>query len=176
MSNSIIGEFEGHLAREGLPLDPALALMADAHRNLEKGAEAGAMMPGFLEDLPLDLCGVASQAMSGKGWVSTRPGIEFLLLDVPGSQICEQGGSVMIVRMAPGIEGRPHRHIGEEFNLVLEGAIVASRGEKTRGDLVHNKPGSVHKAQACKDTGCVAFSITTGPLEDVGEELLVLQA
>ena len=129
MSNSVVGELEAHLSAQGLSMDPAFALMADAHRNLEKGAEAESMMPGFLEDLPPDLMEIARSAMCGDGWVSTRPGIEFLLLEVPGSKITEHGGRVMIVRMEPGSEGRPHRHTGEEFNLVLEGSVLGKRGE-----------------------------------------------
>ena len=50
----------------------------------------------------------------------------------------------MLIRMEPGRGYLPHKHIGWEHVLVLQGGYRDQTGEHRQGDFVHYPPGSVH--------------------------------
>ena len=149
--------------------DPLLQLMLNARDNLQnppqvsgQGCDAAA---GFIEGLPDTLCAAASRALEKHGWTAVAPGLDLLLLDIPGSRILEDGGNALIVRMAPGTRAAKHRHIGSEYNLVLEGALKGEDGMQGRGDLRHNAHGSIHAPETAWSAGCVALTVLTAPIE-----------
>ena len=50
--------------------------------------------------------------------------------------------------------------------------VQKTKGRKKRGDLVHNRDGSIHQAETPEDMGCVALSIITAPLEIIQERAI----
>lgn len=83
------------------------------------------------------------------------PGLEVMPLHQFGSE------HVALVRWAPGTVFQPHRHLGGEEILVLEGVFVDEAGTYPAGSWLRNPPGSVH--QPWSDTGCTIW-VKTGHL------------
>ena len=76
--------------------------------------------------------------------------------------------------MAPGRGYAPHRHVGTEDVLVLQGGYRDELGEHRRGDHVHYPAGSTHAPQALGDPerpagpdnpACVLFSVVPDGIE-----------
>lgn len=54
-----------------------------------------------------------------------------------------------LLRMDAGASSKPHRHMGFEEFLVLDGSLVDADGtEYVEGDFVSLQPGSVHKSHS----------------------------
>ena len=84
---------------------------------------------------------------------------------VPGLAVMplHQFGSehVALVRWAPGTVFQPHRHLGGEEILVLEGVFQDEAGTYPAGSWLRNPPGSVHSPWS--DQGCTIW-VKTGHL------------
>jgi anti-sigma factor ChrR (cupin superfamily) len=89
-------------------------------------------------------------------WRATSdPGVSWLPLHLEesGSQGTRRGGGVVLIRMEPGRGYAPHRHVGGEDVLVLQGGYCDEQGKYRAGDHVHYPPGSVHAPVALGTVG-----------------------
>jgi anti-sigma factor ChrR (cupin superfamily) len=86
----------------------------------------------------------------------------------------ERGGAAVLIRMEPGAGYAPHRHIGSEDVLVLQGGYRDERGEYRRGDFVHYEPGSAHAPVAlgvgddpvsAENPACLLFAVASAGIE-----------
>ena len=119
-----------------------------------------------------------TQSLDELAWRSSEvEGVSFLVLHleeplppVPGEGRRTRGGTVLI-RMEPGVGYAPHRHVGSEDVLVLQGGYRDELGEHRAGDHVHYPPGSEHAPVALGERGrpvgetnpaCILY--TTAPL------------
>ncbi len=83
------------------------------------------------------------------------PGLAVMPLHQFGSE------QVALVRWAPGTVFQPHRHLGGEEILVLEGVFQDEAGTYPAGSWLRNPPGSVHSPWS--DQGCTIW-VKTGHL------------
>jgi anti-sigma factor ChrR (cupin superfamily) len=89
--------------------------------------------------------------IEGLAWRSTRiPGISWLPLHVEEEERSgkRRGGGTVLIRMDPGCGYAPHRHVGTEDVLVLQGGYRDEFGLYRQGDHVHYPAGSSHSPVA----------------------------
>lgn len=92
-------------------------------------------------------------------WKPFREGIELHLLYGQMGV----GRAAALLRYAPGASLPPHRHLGFEHILVLEGAQQDERGRYGKGTLLVNPPGSRHTVQSPE--GCIVLVTWELPVE-----------
>jgi anti-sigma factor ChrR (cupin superfamily) len=78
----------------------------------------------------------------------------------------ERGTVTTLVRMEPGARIRPHRHLGVEQCLVLEGDVRSGRVGMTAGDFNCSMPGSVHE-ELVSDGGALLLIVSPECFEPV---------
>ena len=87
-------------------------------------------------------------------WLATSaPGVSWLPLrqEDMGSSGRRRAGGTVLIHMDPGSGYAPHRHVGSEDVLVLQGGYRDEQGEYRQGDHVHYSPGSEHTPVALGD-------------------------
>lgn len=149
-----------------------VAMRAGALDNVMKRIEeadallSGVRVPGYLNKVPCELRNVVACALANGVWQSRGPGIRTLPLRAPRSRIEENGGSVLLFESSAGARVPRHKHLGEEYLLVLKGALSEDEeAPSPAGSLIFNGPGSSHAPRAAQGTGCAALVISTGGLE-----------
>ena len=82
----------------------------------------------------------------------------------------------MLIRMSPGRGYPPHRHLGVEHVLVLQGGYVDELGEHRAGTLLRYAAGSAHSPVAFGDPelpeggqnrACILLAIARGGIEEL---------
>jgi ChrR Cupin-like domain len=96
--------------------------------------------------------------------------------DGPERERVEGDDSVVLIRMDPGCGYPPHRHVGIEDVLVLEGGYRDDRGEHRAGTYLRYPAGSAHAPVAIGDRGkpigeqnpsCILFAIARSGVESL---------
>ncbi|MCA1620154.1 MAG: cupin domain-containing protein [Acidobacteria bacterium] len=173
-------EFEGVVADLGLAAPEAeppegvrsrlLALVSEGGGG-EGGGETGARA----EPAAGDASAAAPNAGGGgKGFLVLRAGegewfpthdegVAYKLLYADDAR----GTLTTLVRMRPGSRIRPHRHLGVEQCLVLEGDVRSGATRMTAGDFNCSLPGSVHEELAT-DGGALLLIVSPERYEPVG--------
>ncbi len=102
-------------------------------------------------------------------WVEMAPGI--LLLHVDGGPRLA-GAEVGFVRIAANQSFPPHRHLGEEVTVVLEGSYLDSRGATFGpGDRVANSRDSSHSFRAGPERDLLFAVVVFGIAFEGGPEV-----
>ena len=78
-----------------------------------------------------------------------------------------RGTATTLVRMEPGSRIRPHRHLGVEQCLVLEGDVRSGTIGMRAGDFNCSPPGSVHE-ELVSDGGALLLLVSPEHYEPVG--------
>ena len=104
---------------------------------------------------PADQASVRIQTRQSAWLPGLVPGLAVMPLHQFGSE------QVALVRWAPGTVFQPHRHLGGEEILVLEGVFQDEAGTYPAGSWLRNPPGSVHSPWS--DQGCMIW-VKTGHL------------
>ncbi len=127
---------------------------------------SGIGLPDYLAAMPYELRYVVAEALEREGWQSKVPGQRALPLQAPSSTIEKRGGSILLFEATAGTRMRGHKHLGEEYLLVLKGAI--SEGDEApmpAGSLIFKEPGSSHAPRMALDSDCAVLVILTGGFE-----------
>jgi putative transcriptional regulator len=74
-----------------------------------------------------------------------------------------RGGTVQLLKIAPGLSVSPHSHGGHEFTLILRGAYDDELGRFGVGDMVEVDEETVHQPKADDDQGCICLVATEAP-------------
>jgi anti-sigma factor ChrR (cupin superfamily) len=99
-------------------------------------------------------------------------------LDSEASGLRKAVDSVVLIRMSPGRGYPPHRHVGDEDVLILQGAYADELGEHPTGTFLRYAAGSAHSPVACGDSelpesdenpACILFAIARGGIQDLEE-------
>ena len=91
-------------------------------------------------------------------WKRVFGGFEEMRLDVPGEH------RVSLLRLEPG-RGLPmHRHVGEEFTVVLQGGYTDSTGNYGVGDFAVGPGPSEHEPIADPGEPCIALIVIEKPI------------
>jgi anti-sigma factor ChrR (cupin superfamily) len=89
-------------------------------------------------------------------WREAAPGIACKLLATD----TERGRVSMLVRLAPGVEYPPHRHLGVEELYLLEGELMIGDRKLYPGDYNRAEPGTVDH-RVWSETGCICVLLTS---------------
>lgn len=89
-------------------------------------------------------------------WQEVMPGLQakFLFSDAA------TGRTTALVRMSPGVQYPPHRHIAPEEFYVLEGGCIIDGKELLPGDYLRAPTGSIH-TQTTTNDGCLVLVIVS---------------
>lgn len=106
----------------------------------------------------------------GVPWRSTRtPGVQWF--PIHGGHRGDRdrpADTAVLIRMEPGCGYPPHRHLGVEEVLVLQGGYRDEVGMHRSGDYVRYEAGSVHAPVAlgaAGDPSCLLYAIARGGTE-----------
>ena len=89
-------------------------------------------------------------------WKDVAPGISCKLLATDR----DRGRVSMLVRLDPGTEYPPHRHVGVEELYMLDGELLVDGERFSPGDYRSGPPGSTDR-RVWSETGCTCLLITS---------------
>jgi anti-sigma factor ChrR (cupin superfamily) len=89
-------------------------------------------------------------------WKEVAPGISCKLLATD----TEKNRVSMLVRLAPGTDYPPHRHVGVEELYMLDGELIVDDARFNPGDYRRGEPGDVDH-RVWSETGCTCVLITS---------------
>jgi anti-sigma factor ChrR (cupin superfamily) len=148
---------DGRAAGEGLDYTlGALDLLA--------GRDEEAPREGLRQEL-LDLADAPSLPIetSAYAWEEPFPGIRIYEMRSDPSR--NMRGCLVWAR--PGARTVPHRHLGDEVILVLQGALRDERGRYHAGQICRSRKGSAHVEEVLPGEDCFCYVVYYG-----GHELL----
>jgi putative transcriptional regulator len=80
---------------------------------------------------------------------------------------CRSGRIVLMKARAGGTMLR-HRHVGDEWTLVLQGGFSDKNGQYDRGDFIFSPDGDEHRPIAAAKEGCVCMALIRADLQFTG--------
>ena len=92
-------------------------------------------------------------------WRPVLGGFEEIRLDVPGPHY-----RVSLLKLAPGRGLPAHRHVGEEFTVVLQGGYSDATGSYGVGDLAIGPGADRHEPIADPGEPCIALIVVERPV------------
>jgi putative transcriptional regulator len=150
-------EGEGLSALEGAPFDEALLQSTLSRLDgiaVEPRPAPYVPRPG-IEWAPPPL---ARHLESGMRWKRVFGGFEEMRLGLPGEH------RVSLLRLEPG-RGLPmHRHVGEEYTVVLQGGYTDSTGNYGVGDFAVGPGPNEHEPIADPGPACIALIVIEKPI------------
>lgn len=126
-------------------------------------APAPASAPHLGLEMPEPLRSYVAMAHT-PDWRFMAPGMRRLEV-MPRSP---RGGSVQLLRIAPGLRVAMHGHGGNEFTLVLQGAYDDEIGRFAAGDVSETTEETIHQPIADGDSGCICLVATEAPTQFKG--------
>jgi putative transcriptional regulator len=111
------------------------------------------------------------ERLGGRRWRRLGPGVQ----QVPLIRRTSGGGTVRMLRIAPGMKMPRHGHAGLELAVVLAGSYRDEIGLFARGDLADLDQEVRHQPRAHEREGCVCLIATEGPLRFEGRLLRWIQ-
>jgi putative transcriptional regulator len=79
-----------------------------------------------------------------------------------------RGGTVRLLRLAPGVSVPHHGHVGTELTLILRGAYADAFGIFGPGDLAEHDEQDRHEPAVAGDEECLCLIATEAPLRFTG--------
>ncbi len=113
----------------------------------------------------LDLAGAPTWPvdLGSYSWDEVVAGVRIHVL----REDADRGLRACLVWADPGAVHPPHRHLGDEVILVLQGGLGDERGEYGPGEICRSRVGSVHSERALPGEDCVCYVLYYGALEPV---------
>jgi len=97
--------------------------------------------------------------LAGKDWKRVFGGFEEIRLDLPGDP-----HRVSLLRLQPG-QGLPdHRHVAEEYTVVLQGGYTDNTGSYAVGDFAVGPGAHAHRPVADPGEPCIALIVLERPI------------
>jgi anti-sigma factor ChrR (cupin superfamily) len=110
-------------------------------------------------------------------WRTTsHPGVSWHVLNAGESGSDQPQDAAVLIRMSPGSGYPPHRHLGSEDVLILQGSYQDELGVHTAGTFLRYPAGSSHEPVACGDArlpessrnpACILFAIARGGVQNL---------
>ena len=90
--------------------------------------------------------------------------------DIHSIELCRDsnGARVELLKIRPGGSASTHRHLGDEYTVILEGSYSDEDGLYRRGDFLLRAEGERHTPVATKDRDCICLAVTEGPIQFTG--------
>lgn len=149
---------DGLLARTLQALDGRSATAPAPARSARPHSAEGRSIGTALQ-LPQPLRGYLDR-LGAPDWRRLGPGVQQISL----IRRTAGGGTVRLLRIAPGMNMPRHGHAGLELAVVLAGAYRDEIGRFARGDVADLDEEVEHQPQADEAQGCVCLIATERPL------------
>jgi predicted ChrR family anti-sigma factor len=126
-------------------------------------------LPSYLDGACCELRYTVQKTLCTSDWQTDAPGFRYIKLQVSESTIERNGGGVYLVELDAGCKVENHRHLGEEYTLVLKGAVegLGEGAAAQVGSFVHRKNGSTHQPRAAIGSDCAVLVVMAAGLEPV---------
>jgi putative transcriptional regulator len=144
--------FAQHSGDDMGPFDLEHSLVTVKHR-IEQPPPTPTNTPGFLERF-------SQQGLQQVTWRRVTSKIE--MFEIP--ELSGSSHRLRLFRFQPGAHVPHHRHKGEEFSLVLQGAYIESDSCFTVGDFSEADIATRHAQHIESATPCIALIATTGQI------------
>ena len=153
-------------AGDEVPMRPGALESVMQRVNEAKPLPSGIGLPDYLDTAPYELRYLVARALEHEKWQPRGQGKRVLPLRAPDSRIAENGGGMVLFESDAGARVQRHKHLGEEYVLVLKGTIADEDGvSRPVGSLNRYEPGSVHAPRVGPHSDCAALVILTGGFE-----------
>ncbi|MGI1678492.1 MAG: ChrR family anti-sigma-E factor [Cellvibrionaceae bacterium] len=80
----------------------------------------------------------------------------------------ELGAAVSLLRIKPGGKISNHKHMGDEYTLILSGSFSDEDGIYKAGDFMLRNDQHQHTPVATKDAECICLTVQEAPLQFTG--------
>jgi len=80
----------------------------------------------------------------------------------------ELGAAVSLLRIKPGGKISHHKHMGDEYTLILSGSFSDEDGIYKTGDFMLRNDQHQHTPVATKDAECICLTVQEAPLQFTG--------
>lgn len=80
----------------------------------------------------------------------------------------EAGSAVSLLRIKPGGKISHHKHMGDEYTLILSGSFSDEDGIYKAGDFMLRNNKHQHSPVATKDMECICLTVQEAPLQFTG--------
>ncbi|MGH1469724.1 MAG: ChrR family anti-sigma-E factor [Cellvibrionaceae bacterium] len=80
----------------------------------------------------------------------------------------EAGAAVSLLRIKPGGKISNHKHMGDEYTLILDGSFSDEDGTYSAGDFMLRNDHHQHSPTATKDRECICLTVQEAPLQFTG--------
>lgn len=80
----------------------------------------------------------------------------------------DSGVTVGLLKLKPGGRIAKHKHLGDEFTIVLTGSFSDEEGVYKAGDFLHCDTSVSHSPVATKDAECICLTLQEAPLQFTG--------
>ncbi|MBN8262365.1 MAG: cupin domain-containing protein, partial [Xanthomonadales bacterium] len=95
-------------------------------------------------------------------WRWMGPGMHFIRTSGPS------GGTLLMLRIAPGKRMPAHGHQGSELTQILRGAYDDALGHFSAGDIADLDADTQHQPVTASGTACICVAALDGPLRFPG--------
>lgn len=119
--------------------------------------------------LPAPLRPYFGTRYSGLKWRWMGPGLRYLRTTGPG------GGTLLMLRIAPGRKLPVHGHHGSEITQILRGAYHDALGHFGPGDVADLDAETQHQPVTCPGEDCICVAALDAPLRYPGRVARLLQ-
>jgi putative transcriptional regulator len=137
-------------------LEEALARLDDLPDDAEPDAPAA--RPGVAPDFNWAPAALRPY-LAGRTWQRAFGGFEEIRLDLHGD-----AHRVLLLRLEPGRGLPPHRHVANEFTVVLQGGYTDNTGNYRVGDFAVGPGPQEHRPIADPGDPCIALIVLEKPI------------
>ncbi len=145
LNNGALAAVMGRI-EAGCKVDPLI------ESNIDRGPNGSA-------DLPAPLQRYLENGLDGVRWKAIGPGVWRHRLDL----ISEDGGSLFLLKIAPGKKVPEHGHGGSEMTLILSGSYCDEFGRFAAGDIADLDEHVEHQPHVDSAEPCICLVATEAP-------------
>lgn len=160
VAGAILGKQESATLRTEAREDMLGRIMVPDFEHAESPQAADTRNP---DALPWPLRPYFGDTYSRLPWRFVAPGIHRVMARREVS-----GGSLMLLRVAPGKSIPEHSHQGNEMTCILRGAYDDALGHFGPGDMADLDRETTHQPVTSPDTSCICAAATDAPLRFKG--------
>jgi len=117
-----------------------------------------------ISEIPKPLRAYVPHRLKDLEWKSMAPGIKYFAIE----GLNTAGGTLSLLKIAPGVNIPEHGHQGIELTQVLKGSFSDEIGRFNVGDIADLDGGIEHQPIADTDEACVCLIATEAPLKFTG--------
>lgn len=155
----LLGYIDGVPLKEGAFADVMSRVDSENHREPMIAVHNTDNDPDGDADLPVPLRHYIESGLEGVRWRAIGPGVWRHRLDLAS----DDGGSLFLLKIAPGKKVPEHGHGGNEMTLILSGSYCDEFGRFAPGDIADLDEHVEHQPHVDSAEPCVCLVATEAP-------------